>query len=59
MERVPLQALASARVSDISTLYVPPLGPAPEDPDMLARLGISPDAWVAGAPPFPPEVKTP
>lgn len=53
MERIPLQALASARVSDISTLYVPPLGPASEDPDMLARLGISPDAWAAGAPPFP------
>ena len=38
--RVPLRSLAEARVSVISTLYVPPLSPAPLDPTMLDRLGI-------------------
>jgi precorrin-3B methylase len=38
--RVPLGKLAEARVSVISTLYVPPLRPAPLDLEMLDRLGI-------------------
>ncbi len=38
--RVALGKLAEARVSVISTLYVPPLRPAPLDLEMLDRLGI-------------------
>lgn len=38
--RVPLGSLAESRVSVISTLYVPPLHPAPLDLTMLDRLGI-------------------
>ncbi|HLA77690.1 MAG TPA: SAM-dependent methyltransferase [Vicinamibacteria bacterium] len=38
---VPLGKLAEARVSVISTLYLPPLRTAPLDLDMLDRLGIS------------------
>ncbi|QSQ22427.1 hypothetical protein JY651_46165 [Pyxidicoccus parkwayensis] len=41
MTRVTLEALATAAISDVSTLYVPPLGPAPVDEDMLALLGMS------------------
>jgi hypothetical protein len=40
VERVALARLADARVSVISTLYVPPLGPAPLDLEMLDRLGL-------------------
>lgn len=36
----PLSELPQAGVSVISTLCVPPLRPAPADPDMLERLGI-------------------
>lgn len=39
--RVPLGKLAEARVSVISTLYVPPLRLAPLDLEMLDRLGIA------------------
>lgn len=48
MERVALAGLAAARVSDITTLYVPPVGPAPEDARMLARLGIDAATWRTG-----------
>jgi hypothetical protein len=43
MEWTTLGALPEAGVTDLSTLYVPPLSRAPVDPDMLERLGISPD----------------
>jgi hypothetical protein len=38
IERIPLSALADAELREISTLYVPPLGPAPIDEDLLRRL---------------------
>ncbi len=41
-DRLPLSALADARVTDLTTLYLPPLGPAPMDPDMAMRLGVGP-----------------
>lgn len=40
VERVALASLAHARVTDLSTLYVPPLAPAMLDRHMLARLGM-------------------
>lgn len=39
--RVPLAQLAHGAVSAISTLYVPPLGPASPDVAMLRRLGLA------------------
>lgn len=44
MERVPLDALPEARVTALSTLFVPALGPARADPRMLERLGMAPAA---------------
>jgi len=41
VDRVPLHALADARVTSVSTLYVPPKEQSPADPEMLARLGLS------------------
>lgn len=38
MDRVPLGALREVGVTTTSTLYIPPLGPAPEHPDWAARL---------------------
>lgn len=38
--RVPLAKLFETRVTVISTLYVPPKGPAPVDLEMAARLGM-------------------
>ena len=40
VDRVPLRALADARVTAVSTLYVPPVEQPPADPEMLDRLGI-------------------
>ena len=40
IERVPLAQLADARVTAISTLYVPPRGHAAANPGMLSRLGL-------------------
>jgi hypothetical protein len=40
IERVALGKLPSAAVSEISTLYVPPRGPAPKRMEMLVRLGM-------------------
>lgn len=42
IDAVTLAALPEARVSDLSTLYVPPLAPAPVDARMLVRLGMNP-----------------
>lgn len=42
IERVALSDLAGTSVSEISTLFVPPLGPAPVDARMLERLGMAP-----------------
>lgn len=42
IERVPLASLASARVSAIATLYVPPREPPVADETMLRRLGMAP-----------------
>jgi uncharacterized protein YabN with tetrapyrrole methylase and pyrophosphatase domain len=44
LERLPLAKLADAVITDISTLFLPPLGPAPIDPSMLVRLELGPDA---------------
>lgn len=41
IDRLPLRDLAAARVTVISTLYVPPVAAAPLDPEMLARLGMA------------------
>ncbi|MCP3140974.1 SAM-dependent methyltransferase [Pyxidicoccus xibeiensis] len=41
MTRVTLEELPAAAVTDVSTLYVPPLGPAPVDEHMLALLGMA------------------
>lgn len=38
---LPLSQLPKAKVSEISTLYVPPQAPAALDYEMMARLGIS------------------
>jgi uncharacterized protein YabN with tetrapyrrole methylase and pyrophosphatase domain len=38
VERVRLADLPSIELTEISTLYVPPVGPAPIDTDMIARL---------------------
>lgn len=40
-EPVALGSLADIRVSDISSLYIPPLAPAPLDVRMAARLGMA------------------
>jgi hypothetical protein len=40
IEQVRLGDLHAARATPISTLYVPPLAPAPPDPAMLKRLGL-------------------
>jgi uncharacterized protein YabN with tetrapyrrole methylase and pyrophosphatase domain len=40
LDRLPLGKLARAEVNVASTLYVPPLAPAPRDAVMAARLGI-------------------
>ena len=41
MQRIPLFKLPEAPVTLVSTLYVPPLAPAPVDREMMARLGLS------------------
>jgi hypothetical protein len=51
LERLPLGRLADARVAEVSTLYVPALGPAPVDPRMLARLGMAPPPTRVDRPP--------
>jgi hypothetical protein len=38
---LPLVKLPEAQITEVSTLYVPPKGPAAVDPEMMARLGIS------------------
>ena len=50
--RVPLGALPEARVTEVSTLFVPPKAPALVDPAMLKRLRIPEDE---GYPFFPQE----
>jgi precorrin-3B methylase len=42
VESVALGELPLSQVSEISTLFVPPLGPAPVDARMLERLGMAP-----------------
>jgi uncharacterized protein YabN with tetrapyrrole methylase and pyrophosphatase domain len=39
-DKVPLAQLATARISGISTLYVPPIGPQSADKTMLERLKL-------------------
>lgn len=39
---LPLSKLPEAKVTVVSTLYVPPTGPAPVDNEMMARLGMTP-----------------
>jgi uncharacterized protein YabN with tetrapyrrole methylase and pyrophosphatase domain len=43
-DAVPLGQLASADVTPVSTLYVPPREPAEADEEMLARLGLAKDS---------------
>ncbi len=50
IDRIRLRDLAGAAVSEISTLYVPPLGPARVDEEMLARLGGPADSTTCKAP---------
>ncbi|NEP00476.1 MAG: hypothetical protein F6K58_17695 [Symploca sp. SIO2E9] len=38
---MPMFKLAETRVSEVSTLYIPPKAPAPVDAEMMVRLGIS------------------
>ncbi|MBP0021742.1 MAG: hypothetical protein J7647_29830 [Cyanobacteria bacterium SBLK] len=40
IERMPLAKLPEAKVTEVSTLYVPPRAIAPLDREMMARLGI-------------------
>jgi uncharacterized protein YabN with tetrapyrrole methylase and pyrophosphatase domain len=40
VQRMPLSEVAAEHVTAMSTLYVPPLGPAPVDLTMLDRLGL-------------------
>jgi hypothetical protein len=40
MQLIPLFKLPEAPVTLVSTLYVPPLAPAPVDREMMARLGL-------------------
>jgi uncharacterized protein YabN with tetrapyrrole methylase and pyrophosphatase domain len=49
MLQVPLSRLSRARVSPISTLYVPPVGRKPLDAAMLRRLGLKVPRRVQGA----------
>jgi hypothetical protein len=49
IERLPLAELADARVTGISTLYIPPVQKQPVDREMAVRLGILP----AAGPPAP------
>lgn len=37
---IPLHSLPQAKVTTVSTLYVPPIGPAPVDQEMMVRLGM-------------------
>lgn len=41
IERIPLSKLPEFPVTLVSTLYVPPRSPAPENSEMMARLGMS------------------
>lgn len=40
IQRLPLARLPEAQITEVSTLYVPPKGPAPVDVEMMARLGM-------------------
>lgn len=40
IDRIALHSLPKAKVTTVSTLYVPPLAPAPLDRDMMVRLGM-------------------
>jgi len=40
IQRLPLNRLPEAEITEFSTLYVPPKAPAPVDTDMMARLGM-------------------
>lgn len=46
IRRLPLEELPAAPPPPHATLYVPPLGAAPVDAEMLARLGIDPQDLV-------------
>ena len=41
IDRMPLRDLADARISHVSTLYIPPARDIEFDPDMAARIGWS------------------
>ena len=43
IERLPLAKLPEAKVTEVSTLYVPPKAMAPVDRKMMASLGINQD----------------
>jgi uncharacterized protein YabN with tetrapyrrole methylase and pyrophosphatase domain len=42
IERLPLRRLASASISPMASLFVPPRERAPRNPDMERRLGLAP-----------------
>jgi uncharacterized protein YabN with tetrapyrrole methylase and pyrophosphatase domain len=54
VDRGRLADLPSIELAEVSTLYVPPVGPAPFDTDMMARLA-SPPASRAGTAPTRPQ----
>ncbi len=41
IQRLPLAELPMAQVTEVSTLYVPPVAAAPVDHKMMARLGMN------------------
>jgi uncharacterized protein YabN with tetrapyrrole methylase and pyrophosphatase domain len=41
IERIPLSKLSEAKVSEVSTLYIPPKESAPLDREMMMRLGMN------------------
>ena len=41
IQRIPLSKLPESKITQVSTLYVPPQALAPVDREMMARLGIS------------------
>jgi uncharacterized protein YabN with tetrapyrrole methylase and pyrophosphatase domain len=49
VERVALEDLGGAKVTDVTTLYVPPVAAAPVDREMMARLGMVPEGDSRGA----------
>ena len=50
IEPCEVRHLADSGVTGLSTLYVPPKGSAPLDPDLMARLEMAPASEARGSP---------